>query len=93
MKKTCMNCKKYHATLCSSENSFHIHDWCEQWKTVLKAYALADEIDHECPFYSDLETGDAFCYMFEAVGEPAYPDEWFDRNKAENELNAKRSKE
>ena len=91
MKKTCMNCKKYHAILSSDEGPFHIHDWCEQWKTVLHAYALADKLDYQCPYYSDLETGEAFCYMFEAVDKPSYPDEWFDRNKAENELNAKRS--
>ena len=39
MKKTCMNCKKYHAVLVSKENAFHIHDWCEQWKTALYAFA------------------------------------------------------
>lgn len=86
-----MNCKKYHAFLASDEGSFHIHDWCEQWGTVLDAYALADKMDYECPFYNDLETGDAYCYMFEAVDTPL-SDEWFDNNKAENELNANRSK-
>lgn len=91
MKKTCMNCIKYHAILSSDEDMFHIHDWCEQWKTALRAYALADQMDYECPYYSDLETGEAFCYMFEAVDTPRYPDEWFDKNKAANELNAKRS--
>jgi len=25
------------------------------------------------------------CYMFEAVDIPNHPDEWFDKNKAENE--------
>lgn len=92
MKKTCMNCIKYHAILFSEDGSFHIHDWCEQWKTVLDAYALADKMDYECPFYSDLETGEAFCYMFEAVATPTYSDEWFDKNKAENELHLKSSK-
>lgn len=85
MKKTCMNCVKYHATLLSSDGQFHIHDWCEQWKTKLDAYALADKMEYEPPFYSDLETGDAFCYMFEAVDTPSCSDEWFDKNKAENE--------
>ena len=85
MKKTCMNCKMYHAFLASDDGSYHIHDWCEQWKTVLKAFASANKVDHDDPFYDDLETGDAFCYMFEATDEPAYPDEWFDKNKAENE--------
>jgi hypothetical protein len=89
MKKTCMNCTKYHATLSGKDSSFHIHDWCEQWETVLDAYALANKMDYDCPFNSDLETGDAFCYMFEPVDTPIYPDEWFDKNKAENELNAK----
>lgn len=93
MKKTCMNCIKYHATLSGENGDFHIHDWCEQWNTTLNAYALADKMDYECPFYSDLETGEAFCYMFEPVDAPAFPDEWFDKNKAENELNAKRSQQ
>ena len=89
MKRTCMNCRKYHAILSSDEGSFHIHNWCNQWNTVLNAYALADMMDYECPYNSDLETGDAFCYMFEPVDVPRFPDEWFDKNKAENELNAK----
>ena len=89
MKKTCMNCKSYHAVLLSNDGSFHIHDWCEQWKTELSAYALADKMGYECPFNSDLETGDAFCYMFEAADTPSYPDEWYDKNKAENENNLK----
>ena len=89
MKKTCMNCKKYRETL-SSEDGFHVHDWCEQWKTILYPYALADKNDYECPFYSDLETGEAFCYMFEATDKPVCPDEWFEKNKAENEARAKR---
>lgn len=46
-------------------------------------------MDYACPFNSDLVTGDAFCYMFEPVDTPIYPDEWFDKNEAENELNAK----
>lgn len=89
MKKTCMNCKKYHAVLSEPDGAFHIHDWCEQWKTVLNAYALADSVEHQCPYYSDLETGEAFCYMFEAADKPSFPDEWFDKNKASNEQNRK----
>jgi len=84
MKKTCMNCTKYHAVLSNEQVGFHIHDYCEQWKTVLYAYALAEKNDYEGSFYSDLETGEAFCYMFEAAETPKYPDEWFDMNRAEN---------
>ena len=86
-----MNCTKYHATLSSDEGLFHIHDWCEQWKTGLNAYASADKADYECPYYSDLETGEAFCYMFEPVDEPVFPDEWFDKNKAENQMRLKKN--
>lgn len=86
-----MNCRKYHAVLSNDEGWFHIHDWCEQWKTVLNAYALADKREYACPYNSDLETGEAYCYMFEAADTPSYPDEWFDKNKAENEANGKRS--
>lgn len=91
MKNTCMNCKKYHAVLSSGEGAFHIHDWCEQWRTTLNAYALADKRDHVCPYNSDLETGEAYCYMFDAVDTPSHSDEWFEKNKAENDANAKRS--
>jgi hypothetical protein len=93
MKKTCMNCTKYHAILVSDDDVYHIHDWCAQWKTALNAYALADQRGYECPYNSDLETGEAFCYMFEPVETPSYPDEWFDKNKAENEQNARRNAE
>ena len=86
MKKTCMNCRWYHFTL-ADEDDFHIHAWCEQWQTVLHGYALADRWEYSSPYYDDLETGDAFCYMFEPKDKPAFPDEWFDRNKAENERN------
>jgi hypothetical protein len=75
----------YHDVLISSDRNIHVHDWCEQWKTVLNPYALADKMGYTCPFNDDLETGDAVCYMFEASDTPAYPDEWYDKNKAENE--------
>ena len=90
MKKTCMNCKMYHDVLMSNDGSLHIHDWCEQWKTELNRYALADKIGYECPYNSDLETGEAYCYMFEAVDVPVYPDEWYDKNKAENQKQLKK---
>ena len=48
-------------------------------------------MDYTCPYNSDLETGDAFCYMFEAVDIPRYPDEWFEKNKAENEANVQKT--
>ena len=50
MKKTCMNCRRYHAVLSDNAAQFHIHDWCDQWKTALDAYALADKMEYECPF-------------------------------------------
>ena len=52
---------------------------------------MADTMNYECPYNSDLETGEAFCYMFEPVDTPSFSDEWFDENKAENELNRKRT--
>ena len=89
MKKTCMNCKYYYSTLSDGESFFHIHDWCDQWKTQLKAYAHADMVEHDYPYNSDLETGEAYCYMFEPADKPAYPDEWYDANRAENERRVK----
>ncbi|MBE5758928.1 MAG: hypothetical protein E7332_02730 [Clostridiales bacterium] len=86
-----MNCLHFHPSLSDDNNSYHIHYWCSLWETVVYAHVLADRMGCECPFYDDLETGDAFCYMFEPVDVPTFPDEWFDKNKAENELNAKRN--
>ena len=91
MKKTCMNCVQYRATVLSEDGMTHIHDWCEQWGTVLNAYALADKRGYECPYNSDLETGEAFCYMFEPIETPSYPDEWFDNNKKENDMKVARN--
>lgn len=86
MKKTCMNCKYYHNTLSDAAGGFyHIHDWCAQWKVPLKAFAMAELLGLDAPYYSDLETGIAFCYMYESAEKPAFPDEWFERNKAVNE--------
>ena len=42
------------------------------------------------PYNSDLETGETYCYMFEAVDVPVYPDKWYDKNKAENQKQLKK---
>ena len=90
MLKTCMNCRKYHATLNDEQgHDFHIHDWCEQWNTTLDPFALADQFEYNGFYNSDLETGEACCYMFEPAESPAFPDEWFLKNKEENERKKK----
>ena len=50
----------------------------------MDAYALAGQCEYEGPFCDDLETGDAFCYMFVPVDVPTKPDEWFANNKQQN---------
>ena len=85
MKMTCYNCKNYIDTLMDPVNpDFHMHDWCKQWHRQLDAYALADQFEYDGPFCNDLETGDAFCYMFVPVDVTTKPDEWFANNKQQN---------
>ena len=85
MKMTCYNCKNYLDTLVDPINpDFHIHDWCKQWHRQLDAYALAGQYEYDGLFFDDLETGDAFCYMFVPVDVPTKPDEWFANNKQQN---------
>ena len=85
MKTTCYNCKNYVDTLIDPANpEFHIHDWCKQWHRQLDVYALSGQFEYEGAFCDDLETGDAFCYMFAPVDVPTKPDEWFANNKQQN---------
>ena len=85
MKSTCYNCRNYIDTLADPSNpQYHVHDWCKQWHRQLDAYALAGQFEYKGLFYNDLETGDAFCYMFAPVDIPTQPDEWFANNKQHN---------
>ncbi len=88
MKNTCYNCKNYHGELCDPENpDYHCHDWCGYWKTLIPKYGKADEFSYHAPYCDDLETGEAFCWMFEAKDVPAFADEWFEKNALENMKN------
>ena len=85
MKKTCFNCIYFCGSLCDPNNqTYHIHNWCKHWNTFINAYGIADKFEYNDCYYDDLETGDAFCYMFEAREKPMFEDEWFERNKREN---------
>ena len=84
MKKTCYNCRKFYNILADDENKYHIHNWCRQWNVAIETSVLADKFEYNGPYYDDLETGDAFCYLFEPRDEPAFDDEWFENNKREN---------
>ena len=85
MKKTCMNCQFYCSSLCDGENSgYHIHDWCKYWQTFIPSFGIADQYEYNGPYYSDIETGDAFCYMFKAKEIATFEDAWFEKNKQEN---------
>lgn len=85
MKATCYNCKNYVDTLVNPANpEIHIHDWCRQWQRQLDPFALAGQFEYNGNFSNDLETGDAFCYLFSPAEVPAKPDAWFAANKQEN---------
>lgn len=88
MKKTCFNCKYYHGELCDPEKpDYHMHNWCGYWNAFIPQYGKTDKFDYQVPYYDDLETGEAFCWMFEAKDAPAFEDEWFERNAHENRRN------
>lgn len=100
MHKTCYNCAYYHGCLAEEDASqYHIHDYCEIFKTVLP-FDMESEINkfldehwhtmceatadcYRC-VYTDLETGDAYCYQFMAIDKESLPDERFEANKKHN---------
>ncbi len=85
MKKTCANCRHYCEELLNPANpAQHIHDWCFRWGREIPCFALADRYEYSQSYYSDIETGDAVCYLFEAADKPRHEDAWFNRNREEN---------
>ena len=87
MKKTCFNCKNFCHTLSDNDNpTYHLHYWCKHWNVFMNNTCfLADRYEYKDGIYfDDLETGDAFCYMFEEKEVPMFDDEWFEKNKREN---------
>ena len=85
MIKTCYNCIHFCATLCDpADESYHIHNWCKCRNALINPYALADRYEYKDLYCDDLETGDAVCYLFEAKEKPAFPDQWFLKNRQKN---------
>ena len=85
MKKTCFNCNFFCNTLCDSENpEYHMHNWCKYWNMFINADGIAGRFEYSGCYFDDLETGDAFCYMFDAKAKPMFDDEWFYKNRQEN---------
>ena len=86
MKKTCFNCKYFCNTLSDPDQpSYHIHYWCKYWRTCLdRSCGLADRYEYKTSYFDDLETGEAYCYMFSLRELPMYEDAWFEHNQAEN---------
>ena len=85
MIKTCYNCIHFCATLCdASDSSYCIHNWCKCKNALIAPYTLADRYEYKDVYYDDLETGDAVCYLFEAKEKPAFPDQWFEKNRQKN---------
>ena len=89
MKKTCFNCKHFSHTLSDPGSDYHVHYWCIQWATVISnPCGLADRYEYKGGiYYDDLETGDAFCYMFEEKDAPMFEDAWFEKNEQTNIAN------
>ena len=85
MLKTCYNCIHFCATLCDPEDPiYHIHNWCKCRQALIDSFVLADRYEYKSTYCDDLETGDAFCYLFEAKEKPMFPDEWFEKNRKKN---------
>ena len=84
MKKTCYNCRKFYFVLADEVSGYHLHNWCRQWERTIESSSLADQFEYNVPYYDDLETGEAFCYLFEPKEKAEFPDEWFENNKKEN---------
>ena len=61
---TCANCKYYHSRLTDSREDFHIHDYCDLWRTEIPTYTIFDRADLSCG-YDDIDTGVAMCWGFE----------------------------
>ncbi len=85
MKKTCFNCKFFCNTLCDPENPvYHVHYWCKRWKAFIPSDSLSGQYEYSSPYWDDLETGEAVCYLFQERETPMHKDSWFDRNREEN---------
>ena len=65
-RKTCLNCNHYHSILedTGKESFFHIHDYCDVWKTEIPDCAIFDRNEFECG-YTDIESGVTECHAFE----------------------------
>ena len=98
MKKTCFNCKYFHGCLAeASPSQYHIHDYCEIFKTVLP-FDMNSEVNHflddhwhtmhkasincDSGINDDLETGEASCYLYKEADKEFWPDERFEANKS-----------
>ena len=92
MKKTCMNCAFFSGCLADESSGHHIHNFCFAWRTELTnlfkseintiTNNLCDLTGKVC-MYDDVETGDAYCYLF-APTNPYNKNVYFDSNKKEN---------
>ena len=89
MRKTCFNCKQFSRTMCDPEGDYHIHYFCRMWQTVFaNHFASEDRYEYKNGLvFDDLETGKAYCYMFEAREKPMYEDAWFEKNEQSNIAN------
>lgn len=92
MKKTCMNCVYYYSCLGDPSSEFHIHDYCSAWKQEIgmryksELNKTLEDLSYGTnyfPIYDDIETGDAYCYMFQSKN-PVTDDSVFENNKNEN---------
>ena len=102
MKKTCFNCKYFHSCLTEEDPSqYHIHNYCEvfekilpfnmdsevnkflenHWRTMCKA-----SIGCDYGVNDDLETGEAYCWLFTESDKEFWPDEKFNANRKQNRI-------
>lgn len=98
MKKTCMNCDRFHGCLeSSSKDGYHVHYFCDRWNKVLEhdlseifqllteADMLGIDVSDIYPIWDDLETGMAECYLFEEGDlDKVMDDSWYESHHQEN---------
>lgn len=77
--KTCSNCRYYCSTIADVNSSFHIHNYCKVWRSVIPSDFLANKEyekrlnngelnngeDDDIVVYDDIESNKATCWCWE----------------------------
>lgn len=63
VRRTCYNCTHHHGNL-SDDTCYHIHDYCDVWRTEIPSTVVFDKLGFQTGF-DDLECGIAHCWAFD----------------------------